>query len=189
MQIVKCPRTGHIRKFANGRAAKRWLREQAEKYVPTVDEDTMAFAGISKVDVDYVLVAPGKLIAKKTGVVHHERTIGGDWCGGEKAMVAGKSVNGALVRKHAGKSYVFAQKAKVDADGKAGTVSHMTEERRLMVKDDAGEFKSMRLAPKPVLRMERRDVSKDMLKTEYEQISQDVARYGLNVPHIRGYAK
>ena len=102
MQIVKCPRTGHVRKFANGRAAKRWLREQAEKYVPTVEEDAMAFAGISKVDVDYVLVAPGKLIAKKTGIVHHERTIGGDWSGGDKLSVAGKSVKGEFVRKQAG---------------------------------------------------------------------------------------
>lgn len=102
MQIVKCPRTGHVRKFANGRAAKRWLREQAEKYVPTVEEEALAFAGVSKVDIDYVLVAPGRLIAKKTGIVHHERTINGDWCGGEKAMVAGKSVKGELVRKQSG---------------------------------------------------------------------------------------
>lgn len=29
-----CPRTGHVRTFKNGRAAKRWVREQEEKFTP-----------------------------------------------------------------------------------------------------------------------------------------------------------
>lgn len=46
MVIHTCPRTGHVRRFRNGRALKRWLREQAERYVPTVAEDTKAFASV-----------------------------------------------------------------------------------------------------------------------------------------------
>ena len=42
MFIHVCPLTGHKRKFASGRAAKRWLAEQAAKYVPTLAEDIKA---------------------------------------------------------------------------------------------------------------------------------------------------
>jgi hypothetical protein len=37
-----CPLTGHKRKFASGRDAKRWLKEQQAKYVPTLAEDIKA---------------------------------------------------------------------------------------------------------------------------------------------------
>lgn len=34
MFVHTCPLTGHKRKFASGRDAKKWLKEQKAKYVP-----------------------------------------------------------------------------------------------------------------------------------------------------------
>jgi hypothetical protein len=167
MKLVTCPRTGHVRKFANGRAAKRWLAEQAGKYVPTLEEDVNAFSGIS-------------VQKNELGQMVKARVPGAGYAGGDKIAKRKEGV------KVPGKSAPFKERAKgVDPDGKSGVVSHESKAHsRLVTKD--GEKRKIFLPSKPVLSPVRRDVSADLHLTKYQQIAKDQVNYGLQRP-VRDY--
>lgn len=130
MVIVTCPRTGHVRKFPNGRAAKRWLKEQAAVYVPTVEEDNLAFAGLS-------------LQRNAQGEIVKARVVCAGFAGGNKEMAKGKSVKGALVRKQEGVTSRWHGEAKRET---YGMVSHYTADRFVSVVDKTtGEKKTLRI--------------------------------------------
>lgn len=66
MYVHTCPQTGHVRKFASGRAFKKWRREQEAKYVPTIEEDIKAF-GRATLGVGRTTVRSVKLTRSRKG--------------------------------------------------------------------------------------------------------------------------
>jgi hypothetical protein len=140
MKLVTCPRTGHVRKFANGRAAKRWLAEQAEKYVPTLEQDVDAFAGIS-------------VQKNELGQMVKARVPGAGYAGGDKIAKRkeGAKVPGVMSR--------FSEGERGKGKSTYGMISHVLPERSVIVTDKlTGEKKRLRLPEQPVIGLKVRFV-------------------------------